>query len=306
MKNYGIHLQCLELDSILSFALTLPVYQEELAGVNERPFNGRWPFWYTIDMKIAITGKGGVGKTTLSAILSFIYASEGKRVIAVDADPDANLAAALGISKINSEKIRPIAEITELIEKRTGAKPGTSGGMFRLDPKVDDIPEEFGYRFDNIVLLITGKSKEAASGCYCPENVFLRRLLKHLVVDRDEVVIVDMEAGIEHLTRGTAEAVDAFVVVVEPGQRSIQTANTVKDMARGLGVKKVFVVANKVRGEHDLDFIKKQLHGMELIGHIGFSHNIMESDIAGISPSTIKSAVHDVMDVKKALERHIG
>lgn len=257
-------------------------------------------------MKIAVTGKGGVGKTTLSAILSFIYASEGRRVIAVDADPDANLAAALGISKSDSERIRPIAEITELIEERTGAKPGTSGGIFRLNPKVDDIPEDFGYRLDNIVLIRTGKSKEAASGCYCPENVFLRRLLKHLVVERDEVVIVDMEAGIEHLTRGTAEAVDAFIVVVEPGQRSIQTANTVKDMARGLGVKKVFVVANKVRGEQDLDFIKNQLHGMDLIGYIGFSHNIMESDIAGISPSTIESAVHDVMKIKKALENHIG
>lgn len=256
-------------------------------------------------MKIAITGKGGVGKTTLSAILSFLYASEGKRVIAVDADPDANLAAALGISKSDADRIRPIAEITELIEERTGAKPGTSGGMFRLNPRVDDIPEEFGYRLDNIVLLRTGKSKEAASGCYCPENVFLRRLLKHLVVERDEVVIVDMEAGIEHLTRGTAEAVDAFIVVVEPGQRSIQTANTVKDMARGLGVKKVFVVANKVRGEDDLIFIKDQLHDMDMIGHIGFSHKIMESDIAGISPSTIESAVHNVLEIKKVLESRI-
>ena len=257
-------------------------------------------------MKIAVTGKGGVGKTTLSAILSHLFASEGKRVIAVDADPDANLAAALGIPKADADRIRPIAEITELIEERTGAKPGTSGGIFKLNPRVDDIPEQFGYRSGNIVLLRTGKSKEAASGCYCPENVFLRRLLRHLVVSRDEVVIVDMEAGIEHLTRGTAEAVDAFIVVVEPGQRSIQTANTVRDMAVGLGVKKVFVVANKVRGEQDLDFIRKQLLGMELIGHIGFSHEIMESDIAGISPFEIKSAVGDVAKIKGALESHIG
>jgi CO dehydrogenase maturation factor len=257
-------------------------------------------------MKIALTGKGGVGKTTLSAVLSLLFASEGKRVIAVDADPDANLAAALGIPKAEAEKIRPIAEMTELIEERTGAKPGKSGGIFKLNPRVDDIPEQFGYRRDNIVLLRTGKSKEAASGCYCPENVFLRRLLGHLVVSRDEVVIVDMEAGIEHLTRGTAEAVDAFIVVVEPGQRSIQTANTVRDMAVGLGVKKVFVVANKVRGERDIDFIKKQLHGMDLIGHIGFSHEIMESDIAGVSPFSIKSAVEDIKKIKSALEGHIG
>ncbi len=257
-------------------------------------------------MKIAITGKGGVGKTTLSAILSHLYASEGKKVIAVDADPDANLAAALGIPAEALSKIRPIAEITELIEERMGARPGTSGGIFKLNPKVDDIPEEFGYRFDNIVLLITGKSKEAASGCYCPENVFLRRLLKHLVVSRDEIVIVDMEAGIEHLTRGTTEAVDAFIVVVEPGQRSIQTANTVKEMAKGLGVKKVFVVANKVRGSEDLDFIKKHLPDAQLLGSIGFSHDIMESDIAGAAPFTIKSAVADVMKIKAALEHGTG
>jgi CO dehydrogenase maturation factor len=257
-------------------------------------------------MKIAITGKGGVGKTTLSAILSHLYASEGKRVIAVDADPDANLAAALGVPAEALSAIRPIAEMTDVIEERMGARPGKSGGVFKLNPRVEDIPEEFGYRFNNIILLVTGKSKEAASGCYCPENVFLRRLLKHLVVNRDEIVIVDMEAGIEHLTRGTTEAVDAFIVVVEPGQRSIQTANTVKDMAKGLGVKKVFVVANKVRGEEDLNFIRKLLPDAHLLGAINFSHDIMESDIAGLTPYTIKSAVADVVKIKASLEQSAG
>lgn len=253
-------------------------------------------------MKIAITGKGGVGKTTLSAILSHLYASEGKRVIAVDADPDANLAAALGISGVDAARIRPIAEMTDLIEERTGARPGAGGGIFKINPRVDDIPEEFGYRFNNIILLITGRSKEAASGCYCPENIFLKRLLRHLVVNRDDVVVVDMEAGIEHLTRGTAEAVDAFIVVVEPGQRSLQTANTVKEMAKGLGVKKVFVVANKIRGEADLHFVKEHLHDMVFIGSISFSHEIMESDIAGLSPFRIKTAVDDVLKIKEAME----
>src|SRR5208282_6336543 len=147
------------------------------------------------------------------------------------------------------EHIRPIGEMAELIEERVGAKPGQPGALFKLNPRVDDLPENFGVRIGNITLLIMGKSKAAASGCYCPEHVFLRRLLKHLVVERDEVVIVDMEAGIEHLTRGTAESVDAFIVVVEPGQRSMQTAAVVRDMAKQLGVKNVFVVANKVRGE---------------------------------------------------------
>jgi CO dehydrogenase maturation factor len=257
-------------------------------------------------MKIAITGKGGVGKTTLSSILSHLFAAEGKKVIAVDADPDANLASALGVPAEALSRIRPIAEMTDVIEERMGARPGKSGGVFKLNPRVEDIPEEFGYRFNNIILLVTGKSKEAASGCYCPENVFLRRLLKHLVVNRDEIVIVDMEAGIEHLTRGTTEAVDAFIVVVEPGQRSIQTANTVKDLAKGLGVKKVFVVANKVRGEEDLNFIRTHLPDAHLLGAIYFSHDIMKADIEGITPYTIKSAVADVAKIKAALEQSTG
>ncbi len=257
-------------------------------------------------MKIAITGKGGVGKTTLSAILCHLYAADGKKVIAVDADPDANLAAALGVPAEALAKVRPLAEMTDLIEERMGARPGKSGGVFKLNPKVDDIPEECGYRLNNILLLVTGKSKEAASGCYCPENVFLRRLLKHLVVNRDEIVIVDMEAGIEHLTRGTTEAVDAFIVVVEPGQRSIQTANTVKEMAKGLGVRKVFVVANKVRGQDDLDFIKRLLPDAHLLGSIKFSHDIMEADISGTTPFNIRGAVEDVLKIKETLERSTG
>ncbi|MBE0426560.1 MAG: AAA family ATPase [Nitrospirae bacterium] len=254
-------------------------------------------------MKIAITGKGGVGKTTIASILSYLFAQEGKRVIAVDADPDANLASALGISKEEAEKIRPIADMPELIEERTGAKPGSMGGIFKLNPRVDDLPEGIGYRLNGITVLIMGKSKAAASGCYCPENVLLRRLLKHLMIERNEVIIVDMEAGIEHLTRGTAGSVDAFIVVVEPGQRSIQTARTVYDMAEGLGVKKVFVVANKIRGNDDLNFIRNNLENMELAGSIKFNDLMMEADIKGIaayaySPET----VDEVKNIKSKIE----
>lgn len=255
-------------------------------------------------MKIAVTGKGGVGKTTVSALLSYLYASEGKKVIAVDADPDANLAAALGVSKDDVNKIRPIAELTELIEERTGSRPGSSGGIFKINPKVDDIPEGFGLTRDNITLLIMGKSKFASSGCYCPEHALLRRLLKHLIVERDEVVIVDMEAGIEHLTRGTAEGVDAFIVVVEPGQRSIQTATAVKGLAEGLGVKRVFVIANKVRNEDDIAFIKKELSDMKFIGSMSFNDSIMESDIQGIpSYKASEKTLSEALVIKSALEK---
>ncbi|MDA8215485.1 MAG: carbon monoxide dehydrogenase accessory protein CooC [Nitrospiraceae bacterium] len=257
-------------------------------------------------MKIAITGKGGVGKTTLSAVLSHLFASDGKRVIAVDADPDANLAQALGLNASDIERIRPVADMPELIEERTGAKPGSMGGIFKLNPRVDDIPEEIGYKFNGITLLVTGKSKAAASGCYCPENVLLRRLLKHLVIERDEVVVVDMEAGIEHLTRGTAEAVDAFIVVVEPGQRSIQTANTVKEMAKGLGVKHVFVVANKVRDDSDISFLKEHIKDMEFLGAIKFNQSVMDADVRGDSPfSSASEVVEEVRWIKGKLEGYL-
>jgi CO dehydrogenase maturation factor len=243
-------------------------------------------------MKIAITGKGGVGKTTLASFLVFLYAEEGKRVIAVDADPDANLASALGIPPEKAEKIRPIADMADLIEERTGAKPGRMGAIFKLNPKVADLPEGVGYRIDGIILLTMGKLKGAASGCYCPENVLLRSLLKHLIVERSEVVIVDMEAGIEHLTRGTAESVDAFIVVVE--------------LAKGLGVHKVFAVANKVRGPEDLKFIKENIGEVEVIGSIAFDHAIMEADIKGSSPYTYSEAtVKEVRDLKKKIEKNL-
>jgi CO dehydrogenase maturation factor len=257
-------------------------------------------------MKIAVTGKGGVGKTTLSSILSHLFASEGKKVISVDADPDANLASALGVPREEAAKIRPIAELGELIEERTGSKPGDMGGVFKLNPKVDDLPEGFGYKIDGITLLIMGKSKTAASGCYCPENVLLKRLLKHLVVERNEVVIVDMEAGIEHLTRGTAGSVDAFIVVVEPGQRSMQTAGVVRDMARELGVKKVFVVANKVRGREDLDFIKNGVGDIEIAGHISFNNDVMAADIRGASPFSFSpGTVAEVKNIKNVIEKKL-
>jgi len=258
-------------------------------------------------MKIAITGKGGVGKTTLASVLAHLFAEEGKRVIAVDADPDANLASALGIPKEDAERIKPVSDMADLIEERTGAKPGGMGGIFKLNPKVDDLPDGIGYRMNGITLLTMGKIKAAASGCYCYENVLLRSLLRHLIVERSEVVIVDMEAGIEHLTRGTAESVDVFVVVVEPGQRSMQTAKTVYDLAKGLGVHKVFVVANKVRGPEDLDFIKKNIGEMEIVGAVSFNHAIMEADMKGSSPYFYSAdTVHQVKELKKKIESSLS
>src|SRR4030042_538468 len=196
-------------------------------------------------MKLAIAGKGGVGKTTLASLLAGVYSAEGKVVIASDADPDANLAMALGIPREEAQRITPIAELKDLIEERTGARPGGMGGFFKLNPKVDDIPERFSARKDNIRLLVMGSVKAGGGGCVCPESVLLKGLLSHLLLGRSEVVIMDMEAGLEHLGRGTAQGVDAFIIVVEPGKRSLQRAEAVQRLAKDLGVGQCYVVGSK-------------------------------------------------------------
>lgn len=235
-------------------------------------------------MKIAISGKGGVGKTTLAACLSKYYANKNHKVIAVDADPDANLASALGIDYEEALKITPLIEMKKLIEERTGAKPGGYGAFFKLNPKVDDIPQKFGIDIGGVRLLVAGTIKAGGSGCYCPENVLLKSLFRHLVVNREEIVILDMEAGIEHLGRGTCENMDALIIVVEPGLRSVQTARTVRKMSLDLRIRDIFIVVNKVRTDEEEKLIEDNLGDFIILGKLPYSESVRESDLKHFSP----------------------
>ena len=235
-------------------------------------------------MKIAISGKGGVGKTTLSACLAKYYANKGYKVIAVDADPDANLASALGLDYESASKMIPLTEMKDLIEERTGAKSGEYGSYFKLNPKVDDIPQKFGIDVDGVRLLVAGTIKAGGSGCYCPENVLLKRLFNHLVVDREEIIILDMEAGIEHLGRGTCENMDILIVVIEPGLRSIQTARSVKKMSLDLGIKSVYIVTNKVKNSVEHELLESNLKDFKVLGELPYSEKVRESDLRNYSP----------------------
>ncbi len=231
-------------------------------------------------MKIAVTGKGGVGKTLLTALLSKMFSEAGYSVLAIDADPDANLAATLGFP--DSDKMVPISEMSALIEERTGARPGQIAPYFKLNPKVDDLPEKYSLKHNGIRLMVMGRIKRGGTGCYCPEGALLQALLIHLLVFRNEVVILDMEAGIEHLARGTAKAVDKLIVVVEPGRRSIETAHRIGELAQDIGLLNVAVVANKVRNQAEREFLVSNLPHFEFLGFIPYDQSIVEADLANL------------------------
>jgi CO dehydrogenase maturation factor len=238
-------------------------------------------------MKLAVSGKGGVGKTTFSSLLIRNFNELGKRVLAIDADPDANLAAGIGIE--NAEKIVPIAEMKELVFERTGAQPGTIGGFFKLNPKVDDLPEALSVNFENIKLMRLGGVPKGGSGCICPESTLLRALIMHIVLARDEVVVMDMEAGIEHLGRATAKAVDKLIVVVEPGRRSIDTAGHIRHLAAEIGLNAIAVVGNKIRGPQDREFLENHLPDFEFLGFLPYDDTLIEADLKGVSPFDVES-----------------
>jgi CO dehydrogenase maturation factor len=244
-------------------------------------------------MKIAISGKGGVGKTTIAGCLAKALAEEGYKVLAIDADPDSNLASALGVPKEKLDKVVPIAEMTKLVEERTGAKKGTFGGFFKLNPKVDDIPDKFCINHNDVKLLILGSVPQGGGGCFCPENVLLKSLIRHLFLNKNEAIVLDMEAGLEHLGRGSTAGMDAFIVVVEPGIRSVQTAQHIKKLALDLGIKDIYVIGNKILSEDDKKFIEENLKEFDILGFFSFNQNILKADREDKAPFEVDPSLID-------------
>ncbi len=233
-------------------------------------------------MKLAVTGKGGVGKTTVVAGLARIFADRGKKVLAIDADPASNLSLALGFPP--DQRLKPIVEMKELIEERTEAKSGSMGGFFKLNPRVDDLPEQYSVEKDGIRLMVMGTVQKGGGGCVCPENVMVRTLVTHLLVGRDEAVILDMEAGVEHLGRATAQAVNKLIVVVEPGQRSLEVARRIRLLAADIGLTNIGLVGNKVRSEADREFLLKNMSDLPFLGFIEYDPKIVEADLSAAPP----------------------
>jgi len=255
-----------------------------------------------LSLKIAVGGKGGVGKTTVTALLARCIADmdKNKRVITIDADPVSNLAAGLGIDE--TEPITPVAELSDLIAERTGAKPGTMGGFFSLNPKVDDIPDRFSKERDGVKLLVMGTVQQGGSGCICPESTILKALMNHLVLFRDEVVLMDMEAGVEHLGRGTSGAMDALIIVVNPGKRSRVAAEKIRRLGTDIGIKTIYVLGNRIKTGEDKEIITESMKDFHILGFLEETEEISNADRLGTRPyENIADVPADLKEISQTL-----
>lgn len=253
-------------------------------------------------MKVAITGKGGVGKTTFASTLARLYASEGRTVLAADVDPDANLGLALGFTEEEVNSIVPISKMRKLVEERTGAN--SLNKFFKLNPQVSDIPDTYAKEINGVKLLVMGTVETGGSGCVCPEHVMLKAILSSLIFRKDDVVIMDMEAGLEHLGRGTASMMDQFIVVIEPGARSVQTYERIKSLAKDIGITKVRVVANKIRDDSDREFIRSRIPADDLLGFISYNPDVIDADRKGLSPYDCSpQALEEIRAIKARIDQ---
>jgi CO dehydrogenase maturation factor len=258
--------------------------------------------------KIAVSSKGGVGKTTWAALLAGAYAKRGDKVLAIDADPSPCLANALGLPPDLADEIEPISEMEDLIYERTGAQKGTTGGYFKLNPRVDDIPDRFGATYKGIRLLQLGHVEKGGSGCICPESTLLKALVTYLLLGRRDVVILDMYAGTEHLGRGTAQAVDAFMIVVEPSARSLSTAKQMEQLARDLHIEHLYLLANRIRNDDDRRYIADHGPVLPLLGELPEDPAVLEADRMGVpvyehAPQLLREAERVVAELERLSAR---
>ncbi|MCF8034164.1 MAG: AAA family ATPase [Desulfarculaceae bacterium] len=257
-------------------------------------------------MKIAVSGKGGVGKTTFSAMLARALAAKGLNVLAVDADPDANLGQALGFP--DYDKLVPVSDMKQLIAERTDSDGENWGTYFKLNPTVNDLPDKLSVEHDGVRLMVMGTVKKGGGGCICPASSMLKALMAHLVLLRKEVLILDMEAGLEHLGRGTSQGVDFLIVVVEPGRRSVDTAEHIKQLAGDLGLTKVLIVGNKIRSPKDQEYLQKTLKDFDFLGFMYYDEGIIEADMEAKCPTDVSVKAKETMAgmADKLLAKHEG
>jgi CO dehydrogenase maturation factor len=260
--------------------------------------------------KIAISGKGGVGKSTVAALWALGIAQQGSPVIAIDADPDANLAHALGMPGFLRGKLKPLAGDTALVKERTGAEAGKTGQFFSLNPRVSDLASRYGVSYKGVSVLELGAIRKGGGGCACPESTLLKSLIRHLVLAENETVILDMEAGVEHIGRATAQGVDALVAVTEAGSRSLETAVHIRTLAADIGLDgKMAVLLNKVRaGSDQRKMAEALLPGIPVIGAIPFDDRFIQCDEAGISLADLPASdlLEKFSDAAKRLSEQIG
>ena len=253
-------------------------------------------------LKIAIGGKGGVGKTTICAFLAQIFAEDGFDVLAIDADPNTTLAMAFGIKADKNPE--PLINMKKLIEERTDTKLDSIGSYFKMNPKVSDLPEKYWLKINNIKLLVLGAITHGGSGCACPEGAFLKAMLRHIILQRQELALIDLAAGVEFLGRASIMGTDMLILIVEPGGRSIQTANNMAEMAKELGIKHVTAIANKITKPAQVDLIQDQLKNITLIGQLDFSEHLIEADIMRKDVfSSDQKVLKQLKDAKLHLEK---
>jgi CO dehydrogenase maturation factor len=252
-----------------------------------------------LGMKIAVGGKGGVGKTTVCAVWAQLFANEGHDVLAIDADPSLSLGAAFGLPIEQSP--RPLIEMKDLIAERTGTRKDAASAYFRLNPAVSDLPEEHWLRVGNVKLLVLGAVTRAGGGCACPEGAFLKALLTHTILQRDELVLVDLAAGVEFMGRASVQGIDALVVVVEPGSRSIETARNIAAMAGDLGIGYIGAIANKITEPGQVETIRSELNGITLLGALPYSRLVQDADLRRLAVMGADAGV--VQELDRARQR---